>query len=56
MKNFSLGIIKHNCSNAMKRGKLVQVYNFLKRVMCPNCKRNKLHPQKLYRLSLCIMV
>ena len=49
MKHFSLGIIKHNCSNAMKRGKFVRVYNFLKGWCCPNCKKSI--PEAAVKLS-----
>ncbi len=38
MKDYLLGIIKHKCSQAMRKGKFVRVHNFLFRKKCPNCR------------------
>ena len=42
MKHFTLGIIKHNCSTAMKRGKFKRICEKVRRVWCPICKKKML--------------
>jgi len=39
MKDYTLGIIKHRCSTAMKKGKYVQIYENTYKKRCPNCRK-----------------
>ena len=49
MKNYQAGLLFHNCSKRMKSGKLVKVYDFLKKWACPNsnCKKTNLVAEPL---------
>lgn len=39
MKMFHLGILNHNCSLTMRRGKYIRVWNFATSKRCPNCRQ-----------------
>ena len=49
MKNYTIGLLFHNCSRRMKKGKLVKVYDSLKKWSCPNsnCKKTNLVAESL---------
>ena len=41
MKDYTPGLLRHNCSTAMKRGKPIKIYEHTsdRKKRCPNCKQ-----------------
>jgi hypothetical protein len=50
MKDYRAGRITCNCSKRMKKGKIVKVYNFLSKWICPNsnCKKTDLVAERIF--------
>lgn len=41
MKDYKAGLIQCKCSHAMRRGKLIKIYEYTpERKRCPNCNKN----------------
>ncbi len=40
MKDYTVGLLRHRCSNKMRVGKLIKIFSFtslMDRKACPNC-------------------
>ena len=41
MKDYKAGLIRCKCSHAMRRGKLIKIYEYTpEQKRCPNCNKN----------------